>query len=209
MSDLHTFSPSIEKNDNAFLYFNFIYRYHYHTIKTAQYDLANEGDSMSIIAFLSYVILTSITPGPSNILIMNEARRFGFIGSWRFNSGILSGFATLGILCGIFTIGLYNWIPLVEPYFKIAGAVYLLYLAWQIGFAKGSKKDSKDTHSSFLSGLIFQIINMKSILFFLTLMSAFILPFQHSMTSIIFYLSLAISLGWFALFAMVRVRLCF
>ncbi len=61
---------------------------------------------MSIIAFLSYVIMTSITPGPSNTLMMNEAQRFGFIGSWRFNTGILSGFAVLGILSGVFTIGL-------------------------------------------------------------------------------------------------------
>lgn len=154
---------------------------------------------MSIIAFLSYVILTSITPGPSNILMMNEARRFGFIGSWRFNSGILAGFAVLGILSGVFTIGLYNWIPVAEPYFKIAGAVYLLYLAWQVGRSKKAKKDSEDVHSSFLSGFIFQIINVKSILFFLTLMSAFILPFQHSMTSVILYLTLAIILGWLAL----------
>ncbi|GHI00342.1 hypothetical protein AM1BK_38840 [Neobacillus kokaensis] len=36
---------------------------------------------MSIVAFLSYVIIKSITPGPSNILMMNEARRFGFAGS--------------------------------------------------------------------------------------------------------------------------------
>ncbi|MCY8989762.1 LysE family translocator [Bacillus atrophaeus] len=154
---------------------------------------------MSIIAFLSYVIMTSITPGPSNILMMNEAQSFGFIGSWRFNTGILSGFAVLGILSGVFTIGLYNWIPVVEPYFKIAGAVYLLYLAWQVGFPKSSKKDSTYKHSSFLSGFIFQILNIKSILFFLTVMSAFILPFHHSIKSIILYLTLAIFLGWLAL----------
>ncbi|MCY8450604.1 lysine transporter LysE, partial [Bacillus spizizenii] len=34
---------------------------------------------------------------------------------------------------------------------------------------------------------------------FLTLMSAFILPFQHSMISIVVYLTLAIILGWLAL----------
>lgn len=85
---------------------------------------------MSIIAFLSYVIITSITPGPSNILMMNEARRFGFVGAWQFNTGILAGFAVLGMVSGIFTAGLYSWIPVVEPYFKLAGAAYLLYLAW-------------------------------------------------------------------------------
>lgn len=33
---------------------------------------------MIFAAFLSYVIITSFTPGPSNMLVMNEARRFGF-----------------------------------------------------------------------------------------------------------------------------------
>jgi cysteine/O-acetylserine efflux protein len=154
---------------------------------------------MSIVAFLSYVIITSITPGPSNILMMNEARRFGFVGSWQFSSGILTGFAILGIMSGVFTTGLYNLIPIVEPYFKIAGAVYLLYLAWQVGVHKSSDENSSNVQSSFLSGFIFQIINVKSVLFFITVMSAFILPFNQSFNSIIFYLALAIFLGWLAL----------
>ncbi len=189
----------IEKINNAISFFNFIYTYSYHTIKNGSITLANEGDLMSIIAFLSYVLMTSITPGPSNILMMNEARRAGFIGSWRFNGGILTGFAVLGILSGLFTMSVYHWIPVVEPYFKIAGAVYLLYLAWQISLPKTSKGDSEKTRSSFLSGFLFQMINIKSILFFLTLMSAFILPFQHTYPLIAFWLASAILLGWAAL----------
>jgi cysteine/O-acetylserine efflux protein len=154
---------------------------------------------MSIVAFLSYVILTSITPGPSNILMMNEARRFGFVGSWRFISGILAGFAILGILSGVFTSGLYTLIPVFEPYFKMAGAAYLLYLAWQVGLQTSSERNAREVQSSFISGFIFQMINVKSILFFLTVMSAFILPFHQSVTSIIFYTTITIVLGWLAL----------
>lgn len=154
---------------------------------------------MDIFAFLSYVIITSITPGPSNILMMNEARKFGFIGTWRFSSGILTGFAVLGILSGLLTTGLYNWLPFIEPYFKIAGAAYLLYLAWQIGFPRESNKVSNNAQSNFLLGFIIQIINVKSILFFLTVMSAFILPFNHSIKFVVFYLILTIFLGWLAL----------
>jgi cysteine/O-acetylserine efflux protein len=154
---------------------------------------------MSIAAFLSYVIITSITPGPSNILMMNEARRFGFLGSRRFISGILAGFAVLGMMSGVFTTGLYNLIPVIEPYFKFAGAIYLLYLAWQVGLSNSSKENFRDVQSSFLSGFIFQIINVKSILFFLTVMSAFILPFNDSLKFVVIYLALTIFLGWLAL----------
>ncbi|ANC77480.1 lysine transporter LysE [Fictibacillus phosphorivorans] len=154
---------------------------------------------MSVLAFLSYVIVTSITPGPSNILMMNEARKMGFVGSWQFSSGILAGFAMLGIVSGVFTTGLYNLIPLVEPYFKITGAVYLLYLAWHVALDKGKNGNSSKIKSSFLSGFFFQIMNIKSILFFITVMSAFILPFYQSVNFIILYLALAIFVGWLAL----------
>src|SRR5690625_943737 len=154
---------------------------------------------MNLLGFLSYVIITSITPGPSNILMLNEARKFGFLGSWRFSSGILSGFAVLGIMSGVLTTGLYNWIPVLEPYFKIGGAAYLLYLAWQVGFPRDSNKDFGIVQSSFLTGFIIQIINVKSILFFLTVMSAFIFPFSHSIKSAVSYLTLTIFLGWLAL----------
>ena len=33
---------------------------------------------MNFAAFLSYVILTSITPGPNNIMSMTNAGRYGF-----------------------------------------------------------------------------------------------------------------------------------
>ncbi|MQR94426.1 LysE family transporter [Fictibacillus phosphorivorans] len=154
---------------------------------------------MSVVAFLSYVIVTSITPGPSNILMMNEARRLGFVGSWRFSSGILAGFGQLGIMSGLFTTGLYDLIPVVGPYFKIAGAAYLLYLAWHVALDKGADGNSSRMKSSFLSGFFFQIINIKSILFFITVMSAFILPFNQSVNFIILYLALAILIGWLAL----------
>ncbi|SHN57670.1 MULTISPECIES: LysE family transporter [unclassified Paenibacillus] len=154
---------------------------------------------MNIVAFLTYVIVTSITPGPSNILMMNEARKFGFIGSWRFNGGILAGFGLLGIISGVFTTSLYHWLPVVGPYFKWAGAAYMLYLVWLMIGNKSSAKDSRDVQSSFLSGVMLQLINVKSILFFLTVMSAFILPSSPSGGSLVIYLSLSILLGWLSL----------
>ncbi|UPK46873.1 LysE family transporter [Paenibacillus pabuli] len=154
---------------------------------------------MNIVAFLTYVIVTSITPGPSNILMMNEARKFGFIGSWRFNGGILAGFGLLGIISGVFTTSLYHWLPVAGPYFKWAGAAYMLYLAWILIGNKSSEKDFKDVQSSFFSGLVLQLINVKSILFFLTVMSAFILPSLPSDGGLVLYLGLSILLGWLSL----------
>lgn len=120
---------------------------------------------MNLIAFLSYVIITSITPGPSNILMMNEARRFGFRGSIRFQVGIISGFIILGLVTSLLTTSLYHWIPMIEPHFKIVGAAYLLYLAWQIAFSK--KKNNNAVHGrSFFFGADFPNSQHKKCLVF-------------------------------------------
>ncbi|MCY8235192.1 LysE family transporter [Priestia endophytica] len=154
---------------------------------------------MNFTAFLSYIIITSITPGPSNLLMMNEARKFGFKRSLPFNIGILSGFIVLGILTSLLTTSLYKWMPMIEPYFKVVGAVYLLYLAWKIAFSKGGKDEGIDNQSSFFSGLFFQILNVKSILYFLTAMSTFVLPYSRSNITILFFMSLTIVIGCVAL----------
>ncbi|MFB9759396.1 LysE family transporter [Ectobacillus funiculus] len=154
---------------------------------------------MNLIAFLSYVIITSITPGPSNILMMNEARRFGFKGSIRFQIGIISGFIILGVVTSLLTTSLYHWIPMIEPYFKIVGAAYLLYLAWQIAFSTKSNNDAAHSKSSFLSGLLFQVLNIKSILYFLTTMSTFILPYHDSNIAALSLMSATILIGCAAL----------
>lgn len=155
---------------------------------------------MNITAFLSYVFITSFTPGPSNLLVMNESRRYGFKGSIPFNIGIVSGFVILGIVTSLLTTSLYQWIPTIEPYFKIVGASYLLYLAWRISFPKQKgKQEDADRKSSYASGLIFQLINIKSILYFLTAMSTFILPHVDSTAITLFLVCITILVGCAAL----------
>lgn len=154
---------------------------------------------MNITAFLSYVVITSITPGPSNLLIMNETRLFGFRRAWKFNGGILMGFALLGILSALFTSYLHALLPTLQPILKLFGAIYLLYLAYKTGFPKASQDQNITVQATFLSGLFFQIINMKSILFFLTALTTFILPYSTSLIYNIQYTFYAIVLGWSAL----------
>lgn len=150
---------------------------------------------MNLIAFLSYLIITSITPGPSNILMMNEARKFGFKGSIHFQFGIISGFIILGLITSLLITRIYHWIPMLESYFKIGGAIYLLYLAWKIAFSKKSNNDTNYSQPSFVSGLLFQILNLKSILYFLTAMSTFVLPYHESSVAIFSFMSLTILIG--------------
>lgn len=54
------------------------------------------------ISFLTYAVVTAVTPGPNNILSMSNGNRKGFRGALPFNFGILVGFSVVMLLCTAF-----------------------------------------------------------------------------------------------------------
>ena len=74
-------------------------------------------------SFLTYAAVTSVTPGPNNIMSMSNANRRGFRGAMPFNFGILSGFFIVMLLCTAFCSLLSTWIPKIKMPLLIAGAL--------------------------------------------------------------------------------------
>jgi threonine/homoserine/homoserine lactone efflux protein len=74
-------------------------------------------------AFLSYVFVTTFTPGPNNIMSMINASQYGFKKSIFFNVGIFFGFFIIIALCSIFSVTLYSLIPSIKPIMTCIGAV--------------------------------------------------------------------------------------
>lgn len=148
---------------------------------------------LKLIPFLSYVIVTSFTPGPNNILSMVNAKRYGFKNSFPFNLGVLTGFIILMIACSYFNLFLFNLMPKIEHYVGIFGAVYMLYLAYKVAFGTkiGTDLASKKTNT-YLAGVTMQFFNPKVILYGITVIATFIIPYYKSgITLILFSLFLA------------------
>ncbi len=151
-------------------------------------------------AFLSYVIVVSFTPGPNNILSMVNASRDGFKKTLRFLLGIFTGFFTLLILSSYFNLILFNLMPKIKLLMSIIGAVYMTYLAIKIMKSKpsGDKEEndsgkSKRKVNSFTTGLAMQFVNPKGVLFCITVVANFIIPYYKSgFTLFLFSLFLAL-----------------
>jgi len=135
----------------------------------------------NIAAFSSYVLVTTFTPGPNNIMSMSNASRYGFKNSIKFNVGIFFGFFMIISLCSFFSIALYSLIPSIKPVMTYIGAVYIFWLAWK---TLKSKPHSEDNHqertNTFLAGLLLQFVNPKVILYGITTVSTFIVPYYKS-----------------------------
>lgn len=150
---------------------------------------------MNFAAFFSYIFLTAFTPGPNNIMSMSIAGKYGFWKGLRFNVGVFFGFLCVMTVCAVFTRFLYSFIPVLEPVMVYAGAAYILWLAWTVWRdASHSESSGRIETNSVLNGMILQFINVKVILYGLTAMTTFILPYYRSipaLTVFILILSLA------------------
>ena len=52
----------------------------------------------SWLDFLSYAVVTAVTPGPNNLMSLSNAGRLGFRRAFPFNLGIWAGFAIVMLL---------------------------------------------------------------------------------------------------------------
>lgn len=140
---------------------------------------------MNLVAFFSYVFLTAFTPGPNNIMAMTNAGKYGFKKSFSFNIGVLFGFLIVMSCCAVFSSQLYDVIPSVKPVMLCIGATYILWLAWTIwrDKPKEGKKGSSQTNT-IVSGMVLQFINVKVILYGITALSSFVLPYYQSFVAV-------------------------
>ncbi len=148
----------------------------------------------NFVPFILYVVATLYTPGPNTIMSMVNARQYGFKNSIPFYIGISTAFTIIIFGCGYFNLFLFNIMPKIEKLIRIFGALYMLYLACKVAFGKkkgiGTFGNGTNTY---LSGLSMQFLNPKLIIFGITVMGTFIIPYYKSAVALMLF-SLLLSL---------------
>jgi len=135
-----------------------------------------------ILAFVTYVTIVSFTPGPNNLLAMSFAATLGFKAATRYMLGVFVGFSTIFLCASYLNIFLERTLPLVSPFLKVLGAGYVLFLAYKIMTANMNEATpSLEKLCSFYAGATMQFLNVKGILYALTVTSSFIIPYSKSL----------------------------
>lgn len=146
--------------------------------------------------FLSYAIVTAITPGPNNIMSMSNAGRLGFKKSFPFNLGIWAGFSIVMLVCTFFCNMMSEVIPKIKTPMLVIGACYMLWLAWKT-LKSPAVIEEKHSKSSFLSGAVLQFVNPKIYIYCIVSMEAYILPFyQGELIPLVFFAFLLAFIGF-------------
>jgi cysteine/O-acetylserine efflux protein len=143
--------------------------------------------------FLIYVLVTTFTPGPNNVMAMSNATRYGIQRTIRFLVGIFTGFLVVMLLCGWLNVALATQLPAMQGWFHLLGAVYLLFLAYHILRSPPVAEDAvKDGFNTFRAGFSMQFLNIKVILYGITVFSLFIVnSYQDPLTIALFSILLA------------------
>lgn len=135
-----------------------------------------------LLAFSLFAFVTSVTPGPNNIMMLASGVNFGFRRSIPHIIGISSGFMVMVIAVGLGLNEIFTRYPLSYTVMRWTGAAYLAYLAWAIATSATShppedKTDAERAASrpmGFLAAAAFQWVNPKAWVMAVTAMSTYL-----------------------------------
>jgi threonine/homoserine/homoserine lactone efflux protein len=129
----------------------------------------------SLLPLALFAFVSSITPGPNNIMLTSSGLVFGFARTIPHMLGVTVGFGVVLALCAAGIGSLIVAVPAIHLGLKILGSGYLLYLAWQL--RKMAFKQDGDTGAkpmSFIGAAAFQFANPKAWVMAITGASAFL-----------------------------------
>jgi cysteine/O-acetylserine efflux protein len=134
---------------------------------------------MNFTSFLIYCIIITFTPGPTNIVILSTAHNLGMKKAMQFTYGATIAFGLLLVISAVLNTVLLTILPKILIVMKILGSGYMVYLAYQI-YKMDTSKPTVHQSGTFMSGFLMQFLNPKVVLFTMTVIPSFILPFYIS-----------------------------
>lgn len=127
-----------------------------------------------LTALAGFALVSSITPGPNNMMLMASGANFGFWRSLPHMFGIGVGFTVMIVLVGLGLIGLFDAFPFSYTLLKIFSVTYLLWLAWKIANAAPPKSgETGGSPMTFVQAALFQWVNPKAWSMALTAITAY------------------------------------
>ncbi|WP_236191425.1 LysE family translocator [Pseudomonas pharyngis] len=139
-----------------------------------------------LLGFALFALVTSITPGPNNTMLLASGVNFGFNRTIPHMLGITCGFFVLVVAVGFGLGAVFQTYPLLYTILRYVGAAYLLYLAWKIAHSGpvGDSEQGEAKPISYLGAAAFQWVNPKAWIMAIGAISTYT-PMQGYFTNVI------------------------
>lgn len=158
---------------------------------------------MEYLALVLFILSTSGTPGPNNVMILTSGVNHGIKNSIPHVLGVNVGFPVMVICVGLGIMTLFKQWPILHQLIQIIGIIYLSYLAFKIATMPVNSKLEKDKKPlSFLQAAFFQWVNPKAWVMSVSAVVAFSLANTNALESVLiiasfyFVFGLPCSFAW-------------
>lgn len=130
----------------------------------------------TLLAATLFALVSSITPGPNNTMLLASGVNFGFRRSLRHLAGVQIGFWFLLVITALGLHSALTHFPSFYTVLRIAGGSYLLWMAWKLATAKAttSAATTQAQPMGFWAAAAFQWINPKAWVMTITCMSTYL-----------------------------------
>jgi cysteine/O-acetylserine efflux protein len=152
--------------------------------------------SIDILATLTFIFITSFTPGPNNISGAALGALHGYRKTLRYLLGMTVGFFLMMFLCMWISTSFLDILPQYEPILRYIGAAYTLYLAFSILKAGYSFESENRQPLGFTAGFLLQLFHPKLIIYGLTLFSTFLDPLTDKLFQLLAVIGLTLISFW-------------
>jgi threonine/homoserine/homoserine lactone efflux protein len=131
----------------------------------------------TLLALSIFAFVTSVTPGPNNMMLLASGVNFGIRRTIPHMLGIAAGFTAMLLVVGLGLGAIVTAVPAVLVALKVASAAYMLWLAWRLatsgsfGAGTGPARPMR-----FIEAAGFQWINPKAWAMALTATSVYTQP---------------------------------
>jgi threonine/homoserine/homoserine lactone efflux protein len=123
----------------------------------------------ALTAGILFAVVTTVTPGPNNTMLLASGVNFGFRRTLPHLFGISAGVVLLMLSVGFGLGEVFHRFPVLYSVLEIASVAYLLYLAWKIATSGELKlRQGERRPMKFLEAIAFQWINPKAWMMVLT-----------------------------------------
>jgi threonine/homoserine/homoserine lactone efflux protein len=128
-----------------------------------------------LLPLASFAFVSSITPGPNNMMLSASGIAFGLRRTVPHICGVWVGFLLLLAVCGAGVGAAVARYPAIGFALKALGTVYLLYLAWTMRNALEPRTQGTSARPlKFAEAVAFQFINPKGWVMAVTAVSVFV-----------------------------------
>jgi len=156
----------------------------------------------TLLALAVFATVATVTPGPNNALLLASGINHGFRRTLPLMAGIAFGFPVMVLAVGLGLGEVFRRLPWLHGAVKVAGGLYLLWLAWRIATAGEPPPGEAPRPLTFLQGAGFQWVNPKAWAMAVSAIAAYTVPAAYAPTTLMVALVfLAVALPSVALWA--------